>query len=396
MRRRGLTKPLWETAEGGYRPGMRPSKSASSREEASADVGRIAADLVDRYHELCGAGGGWLSYHLGGPTRFGSSLIWALAECELNVPGLGRRLVEDLHAVRYVPAAVNLEAWKARFEELIQKLAEVLVARTLCMVRWPTGTEIQYEPVNPSNGKRPEFSVVTPDRTYLLEVKCPSFIKHQERRGSNEHHLPVRSVMRDVLAEGATATLPRDGTIKDFLVSAQAKFENFTEDAAEGYLIVVWDQHMYEAIGSLNHPETGLLTPASWYKKGGLAVTFPDVSGVIVINRLEQLKAGAQEMSEFPDVFQLGGPNSLPNTWHPNGAVELDELLSGAFDAQHFEGLGIAADYSMLEYILWMKPAGERAARDAHRRRRRTMLRQLEAGVSRSALVVSASRLKGV
>ena len=352
----------------------------------------LAAELVDRYANLCDGKAHWLSYHFGVGTRFGNSLIFALAECEARVPGLGARLIDDLYAVKHVPAAVDEAAWKARFEELIQKLAEVIVARALCTINWPDGTSVEYEPLNPTNKKRPEFSVTTPSQKLLFEVKCPAFISHQKDRSSNEHHLPVRSFMRDMpFLKGASVTLPRDNPIKDFLVSAQGKFENFDPAGVTGLLVVVWDEHMYEAIGALSHPMTGLLTPNSWYKKGGLPVAFPDVAGVIVINRLEQLKAGAQDVAEFPDVFKLGGRHSLPNTWHSNGTGGLDTALATAFDAVPFEAAGIAADYSMLDYVSWNEPAITRGQRLLRQQRRQKSLRELEC--SASAIAMSTSMI---
>lgn len=351
--------------------------------EPTMSKGDHAAALAADYHQRCGANTGWLSYHLSRLTPFGLRLLNALAECEMRVPGLGHRFVADLHAVRYVPAAQDESAWKARFEELIQKLSEVLVARALCAIEWPAGTVIEFEPANPTNGKRPEFSVVTPERTWLFEVKCPSFIAHQERRAVNAHQLPIRGFMRDLpQLRGETVTLPRDNTLKDFLTSAQEKFEEFSKDDVTGVLVVVWDTRMYEAIGVLCHPEAGLLTDKSWFRKDGEPVTFPDVSGVIVINRLEQLKLGAQERLDQLDPFELGGADALPNSWCPNRASEdLDPLIARGFDAYHFEATAIGADYSIMDYVMWFEaPADIR--RRAVRNRRRRRIAELRIGTS--------------
>lgn len=329
-----------------------PTVPSPAQRPRSAEV---AADFVRLYLSRCGKARGWLDYHFANLTPFGRHLLAALVACEERVPGLGTRFVEELHAVKYVPTKEDPSAWRARFEELVQKLSEVLVARTICRVDWPEGTAIAFEPLNASNGKRPEFSVVTADRTWLFEVKCPSFISHQEARASNAHQLPIRGFMRDAPhLKGETVTLPRDNTLKDFLQSAQAKFHGFDGDQVTGVLVVVWDTRMYEAIGVLCHPEAGLLTKNSWLKVKGIPATFPDVSGVIVINRLEQLKLGAQERIDYIDPFELGGPDALPNTWCPNiGVGDLDPAIAKAFDAFHFEGTAMAADYSMMDYVMW-------------------------------------------
>jgi hypothetical protein len=134
-----------------------------------------------------------------------------------------------------------------------------------------------------------------------------------------------------------------------------------------------------------------LLTENSWFRKKDLPVTFPDVSGVIVLNRLEQLKAGAQENADSIDPFQLGGPDALPNTWCPsNGVGDLDPALSKSFDAFHFEGTAIGADYSMMDYVMWLEPPRAIAQRTARERRRRQRARLLKEGVSTIAIAASA------
>lgn len=348
--------------------------------------GELAVDFMTEYLDLCREKPGWLSYHFANVTPFGQYLLAALVKCEERVPGLGYRFIREFHAVKYVSAATEPAAWKARFEELIQKLAELLVARALCTVDWPADTLIEFEPVNKSNNKRPEFSVRTPERLWLFEVKCPSFIAHQENRSLNPHQIPIRGFMRDAPhIAGETVTLPRDNTLKDFLKSAQEKFAGFDAGGATGILVVVWDLYMYEAISVLMHPQAGLLTENSWFMVGDEPVKFPDVAGVIVLNRLEQLKQGAQERIDHIDPFRLGGPDALPNTWCPNiGVGDLDPTVASGFDAHHFEATAIGADYSITDYVMWIEPPSEMGRRIARARRRRQ---------SRDALMCSVSPL---
>lgn len=360
---------------------------------AAKSQGKLAVDFRRLYAKMCSADQGWLSYHFGHLTPFGRYLLAALADCELRVPQLGYRFVKELHAVKYVPSAVDLVAWKARFEELIQKFAEILVARALCTIEWPSGTVIQFEPLNRSNGKRPEFSVRTAERLWLFEVKCPSFIAHQENRSTNLHQLPIRGFMRDAPhMAGETITLPRDNTMKDFLLSAQQKFAGFDEGDVTGILIVVWDLNMYEAISVLVHPQAGLLTENSWFKADDVRVAFPDVAGVIVLNRLEQLKQGAQERIDHIDPFELGGADALPNTWCPNlGVGDLDPMVAAGFDAFHFEGTSIGADYSVMDYVMWFEAPSAMARRMARERRRRLSIGKLLSSVSSLACQIGRS-----
>lgn len=346
-----------------------------------------ARDLRTLYRTLCGEKPSWLTYHFNQGTPFGQHLLRALAECEARVPQLGQRFVRDLHAVKHVSASIDTAAWMARFEELVQKFAEILVARALCSIDWPVGTVIEFEPVNKSNGKRPEFSVQTPTHLWLFEVKCPSFIAYQESRSLNPNQLPIRSFMRDApYVAGETVTLPRDNTMKDFLRSAQAKFAGFATGSVSGILVVVWDPYMYEAISVLMHPQAGLLTENSWFKVNDITVTFPDVSGVIVLNRLEQLKRGAQEKLGYIDPFLLGGADALPNTWCPNiGQGDLEHSIAKGFDAYHFEATAIGADYAITDFVMWREPShvmGRRIARNRRRKHSRGLLLQTVSSIA--------------
>lgn len=329
-------------------------------------LGRMAQPITPEslqqyYIQLIAGQRAWLSYHLSRETQtpFGTRLLNALAACEVRESGLGRDLVRGFAEIRYVPAAHNLVAWKAGFEQLIQKFAELLVCRVLCEIPWPDVNRIECEPKNPRTGARPEFVVYTPSRTWLFEVKCPAFVKHQENRRANPAQLPVRSFLRDIpFLEGAEVTLPRDNVIKDFLASAERKFAGFNEHSRTGILVVVWDTHMYEAVSVLAHDEVGLLTENSWLQKEGARVPFSSVDGVIVINRQEELKAAAQERYDClaADPFAIVREGSLPNVWCPNvGVGELDPLIAQAFDAWPVDAVGIASDYAKMDFVTWLR-----------------------------------------
>jgi hypothetical protein len=319
--------------------------------------------LQDLYGELIAGRRAWLDYHLSplGPTPFGARLLLALHACERREPGLGRRLIEELAQVRYVPAAQGEDGWKSGFEQLIQKLAEILVCRLLCAVQWPEGSRIECEPRNRRTGKRPEFAVFTPGRTWLFEVKCPTFIKHNGQRHSNPAQLPVRSPFRDMPMFDETAvTLPRDNVLKDFLESAEAKFADFGDEPRTSILVVVWDSFMYEAISVLAHEQTGLLTENSWLKRDDARVPFASVDGVIVVNRQAELVKSAREKFDcsVADPFMLGAEGDLPSVWCPNlGVGELDPAIARAFDAYPVGDAAIASDYAKTDFVLWLEPA---------------------------------------
>ncbi len=320
-----------------------------------------APGLHALYLKLVAGRRAWLSYHFTPyPTAFGARLLAALAACDAREPGLGCRFVEELAAIKYVPARQDEAGWKAGFEQLVQKFAEILVGRILCEISWPEGTRILCEPPNPTTGKRPEFAVILTDKTWLFEVKCPAFIKHQDARRENPAQLPVRSFLRDMpMLAGVDVTLPRDNVLKDFLTSAEQKFSGFSDRPSTGILVVVWGTHMYEAISVLAHDEVGLLTEKSWLRENDTRVPFSAVDGVILVNRQHELTAGSRE--EFDcctaDPFTLGGETDLPSVWCPNvGAGELDPILARAFDAWPVDAAAIASDYAKMDYVMWFNP----------------------------------------
>ncbi|HVR90561.1 MAG TPA: hypothetical protein VHG29_05665 [Novosphingobium sp.] len=341
------------------------------------DTKSIADQLAQLYHTDTKGERRWLSYHLADDavTPFGKQLLVALAVIEQRLPHAGTQLVRELADIRYVPTADDRSAWQAGFEQLVQKFAEILVARVLLEAEWPAGTIFAFEPLNPVTGARPEILIDTPDRQWLFEVKCPAFIDYQMRRAMNGKQLPVRGPLGALPGMREGATLPRDNVFKDFLASAERKFTGFTAKDRTGILVVVWDGYMFEATSALSHAEAGLLTENSWHVDAGARVAFEAVDGVIVLNHLEILKVAAQGKFKprREDAFTIGGDGQPPNVWCPNlGRGDIDPHIAKVFDASHFEGVAMAAEYAPMDFVTWIDP--DAASRVAGRRRRRTAL----------------------
>jgi hypothetical protein len=261
-------------------------------------------------------------------------------------------------------------------------------------MRWSEEARFEYEPTNPVTNKKPEFLVETADHLYLFEVKCPALIDHQWNRLLNEQHFPARtSASRSLLGDpdrpaGKQATLPRDNVVKDFLSSAQDKFRNFREGkATSAWLIFAWDAEMYEPIGSLNHPESGLLTANSFHKRSGSdeAVTFDAVDGVIILNHLNVLAAALQDRPPVrrEDVFAFLEQSYSPNVWLPirPGTAPGPEMEK-AFDLAPAEAMGqIASDYSYIDAVIRLESPDQIALRMKARAQKARMFY----GVSRLA-----------
>lgn len=349
--------------------------------DGSADVAN-AAKLANHYIRLTDGRREWLSVHLAPDaiTPFGSRLLGAVSLIEARLDGAGYRFIEELADIRYVPTQDDPAAWRAGFEQLVQKFGEILVARTLFDATWPEGTRFALEPTNPVTGAKPEILIDAPDHQWLFEVKCPAFIEYQDRRDANGRQLPVRGPLGDVPGMRVGATLPRDNVLKDFLESADRKFQDFSNKPRTGLLLVLWDGYIFEITSALSHAEAGLLTDKSWYRRAGTRVAFESVEGVIVLNHLEVIKVAAQEKwkARQDDPFRIEPVGQPPNVWCPNhGCKALDPELARLFNARPLDEVRFAADYAPKDIVLWIDPAA--AARD-HRRAHRKL--RLLAGTS--------------
>lgn len=330
---------------------------------ADQDLSGISETLADRYRTGVGGRTHWLTYHLnkGSVTEFGEALVCALACCEYRLPGLGERLVDELIDTGYTPTAQDPVAWRAGFQQLLQKFAEILVLRVLLEAPWPAGAQFQHEPANPTTGRRPELAVELEERVYLFEVKCPSLVDHQAARGANQRQIPARSELGDTLRANPDpnepVTWPRDNVLKDFLESADDKFSGFSAKETIGVLVVFWDAYVYEPISALNYPQSGLLTEHSFYQVNGARVPFGSVDGVIIMNHLAVLHAGAQEQGHAhrPGYFRLDHVDGgLPNVWCQNiGGKKLDAFLMEALDAIPVEDAE-EVEYKPHEFIMWI------------------------------------------
>jgi hypothetical protein len=252
----------------------------------------------------------WFSYHFSmlPPHAFGRSIVDACADCEKKLPGLGFQFIKDIAAI------CGKEKHEPHYEQLLQKLAELLVLRKLLTLDWPAGTTFQHEPAVLAAGKRPELRVVSPDRSFLFEVKTPSLLEHIRARRTNAFQvagraLPMAQVVN--LIGNGDLTLPRDNPVKDFLLDADQKFAQFKAVQAEtSVLVIVWDDFIYEPITVLKHERCGLLTENSYLKdRTGAAVQFTHVDAVVVVRHLTYLyrATGDQPLEVKLDLTLLRG-----------------------------------------------------------------------------------------
>lgn len=302
----------------------------------------------------------WFQYHFRylPPTPFARSFIEACIDCEMRLPGLGKQLIRDIGAIG------GIERHEPHYDQLMQKLAEVLVLRQLLFLPWPAGTTFQHEPALAPRGKRPELRVVTPESSYLFEVKTPSLTPHARNRAANGLQAPVRMfdrAMLDGLAQDGGLTLPRDNPIKDFLVDAEQKFGPFKDAGpTTSILVIVWDDHIFEAITVLTQEQCGLLTPNS-YLKGvdGEAVTFNKIDAVVLVRHLMYFRNAAAEarLVERAHAFDFGDETALPNVFIPvPSGTDVPAFIRDGLRAKPLDDplLQNAAEYRPVEMVFWL------------------------------------------
>lgn len=302
----------------------------------------------------------WFSYHMCflPPHPFAQSIIDACVDCEARLPGLGRQLIRDIGLIG------GIGHHEPHYDQLMQKLAEILVLRQLLALPWPEGTTFEHEPALSADGKRPELKVQTPGQTYLFEVKAPSLLAHQRQRAANDLQAPVRLFPREMLGQLAGAgglTLPRDNPVKDFLIDTEAKFAPFkAAGPVISVLVIVWDDFIYEPITVLTQERCGLLTDNSYHQtEKGKAITFPSIDAVVLIRHLMYFKNAAADepLLERGHAFDFGDNDALPNVFVPvTGGQAVPDFIQKGLRAFPLDDplLARAAEYRPVEMVFWI------------------------------------------
>jgi hypothetical protein len=283
---------------------------------------------------------------------FLQGLLKAIAVVEKDCPGYAEEILGRIGGVR--------ETGVQKFEALIQILAEVYVAAGAVRVadRVAEGALFTHEP-GQKRAKNPEVEVSVAGHWVAIEVKAPALVDHTNRRGTQDWQFAGR------LPPGAKprgpATLPRDNPVKDFLISADAKFQAYAAHRSDALrlLFIVWDDFCNEPITALLSEGSGLLTPASFNRDAnGAAVTYPNLDGVVILRqqhqfmhatRLEPLVDGVLDAMDyrhdgFPPKVLIPVPGGRPIPPEVMAALGLT-LVDATPGAEYVPG----------ELIMWVK-----------------------------------------
>jgi hypothetical protein len=297
----------------------------------------------------------WFRYHadmtIRGTTHplFDSLASMAIA-VDAAIPGFADR------AIGLVSHGSGRDRDERDYEQLLQVLSEITVVSQVALCSWPEGTTMSLEPVAMGSKKNPEISLVWPEGHVGIEVKAPGLRSHQRLRASNPHQLTHRS---DLLPRTSDTTLPRDNPVKDFLVSANAKFAGFkaTDPAFLGILVIVWDDFINEPIAALLHPSSGLLTSASFHSEGGVPVSYENVDAVVLVRHLHQLARAAADqplVDGLRHALDYGRPGFPYKVVLPPDAFErLPAALVDCLQLVPWDPL-LGAEYGIGDFVMWL------------------------------------------
>lgn len=128
----------------------------------------------------------WFGYHFQQATPFARCIIESCASIDRRASGIGTRLLDELASIG------GREKDESQYEQLLQKLGEILVIERLVNCPWEAGTTFRHEPAATPGGPRPELLITAPDGRLVVEVKTPALLKHIRARGTNGTQLAYR------------------------------------------------------------------------------------------------------------------------------------------------------------------------------------------------------------
>lgn len=328
-------------------------------EDSDLETAKLSEQLLQTYEGLKKVAWHWFGYHfMVGPTPFAMSIFRTCASLDASTDGIGRQLLADLLNIG------GRERDEGQYEQVLQKLAEMLVLERIVNSDWPEGTTFEYEPKAFKDGPQPELLVSFNGKRLVVEVKAPSLLRHIRNRGSNGTQLTYQGLMPLPMAEQAFGekgiTLPRDHPVADFLKSADRKFEGFRDGDTASLLVIVWDDHIYEPISVLMNEQSGLLTPRSFQRDPdtNAALKFPNVDAIVALRHLNYfvLASREEQLLDRLDGMDFGDHRALPNK--SIGVSNPEAVSSHVYDQLRALPFGhdalIGAEYRVQDMVSWV------------------------------------------
>jgi len=298
-------------------------------------------------------------YLFGKEHRFAKSIVDAISNIESAIPGFAKKIIKKIASIS------GKEKFLPHYEQLIQLCAELYILNHTISYFSKVKANIIYEASLGSKGKTPELIIKTDEVFLGLEVKAPSLLTHMNNRYNRPVQISTRvpGLLESTvdLWEKEAITYPRDNPIKDFLLSADEKFERFKSQDQKfiGLLFIVWDDFIYEPISALLGQPSGLFLEGSFAKnEQGKSIIFPNVDAVLIdrhliniihasrdepllYNKKHAMDYGSKD--EFPFKVVIPSPYSL---------VEFPAIIIDCFQLYHLSS-NLGAEYMPVDCIFW-------------------------------------------
>jgi len=282
------------------------------------------------------------------------SIVDAIVQIEASMPRAGLDYLKKIESIN------SKEHSTRHYDQLLQVLAELTIINHTIAFKWNNLQELEYEPKSSTSEKNPEIIVKTNDLKLAVEVKAPEFVKKHNQRADNPTQLPSRSDLINMVDNSRT-TLPRDNVVKDFLISANEKFEGLKKDNPSVYclLVIVWDDFVYEPISAISSPQAGLFTENSFANdSNGHVILFENVDCVVITRHLLPIKCGTRD-ELLPDQSQhpldYGRNGEFPfkiMILNPNSKMPMPQEIVDCYQTRK-PGPKLGAEYLPIDMINW-------------------------------------------
>lgn len=293
-------------------------------------------------------------YNNGSEHPLAKSIVEMIIEVENIIPKTGLDYIKKIASINNKPNNIK------HYQQILQILAELIIIHKAVTFHWAQKSFFLYEPRAGGSPKNPELTITTDTLSIGLEVKAPEFVTKHNERATKQLQIPSRSYLFTVCDKEKTM-LPRDNALKDFLISADKKFEAFKKNNPHFYsvLVVVWDDFIFEPISALSSPQSGLFTENSFaLDKQGNVLKFTNLDCVIVTRHLLNIVRGTRNESPtdlLRHPLDYGRHNEIPfkviiqNPWsNLTTPIEIIDCFQ-----VHKPGPELGAEYLPSDFISW-------------------------------------------